>query len=126
MKLPRRRFLHLAAGTVALPALSPLVALGQGTTIATNAIMIVERTHYLAKPGLATEVLDLRRKACGAPSRPGAVAAALVGTPSNAIFFGWRTILAATHPLLRASRVMRGCRFVMRWGAVALQVPVEE
>jgi hypothetical protein len=64
MKLPRRRFLHLAAGTVALPALSPLVALGQGTTIATNAIMIVERTHYFAKPDLAAEVLALRRKAC--------------------------------------------------------------
>jgi hypothetical protein len=26
--------------------------------------MIVERTHYFAKPGLAAEVLDLRRKAC--------------------------------------------------------------
>ena len=64
MKLPRRRFLHLAAGTVVLPALSPVVALGQGTTIATNAIMIVERTHYFAKPGLAAEVLDLRSKAC--------------------------------------------------------------
>src|SRR4029077_12717781 len=55
---------HLAAGTVALPALSPAVALGQGTTIATNSVMIVERTHYFAKPGSAAEVLDLRRKAC--------------------------------------------------------------
>jgi hypothetical protein len=26
--------------------------------------MIVERTHYFAGPGLAAEVLDLRRKAC--------------------------------------------------------------
>jgi hypothetical protein len=26
--------------------------------------MIVERTHYFAKPGLAAEVLDLRRTAC--------------------------------------------------------------
>jgi hypothetical protein len=64
MKLPRRRFLHLAAGTVALPSLWPAVALGQGTTIATNPIMIVERTHYFAKPRSAAEVLDLRRKAC--------------------------------------------------------------
>jgi hypothetical protein len=38
--------------------------LGQGTIIPTNAIMIVERTHYFAKPGLAAEVLDQRRKAC--------------------------------------------------------------
>jgi hypothetical protein len=26
--------------------------------------MVVERTHYFAKPSLAAEVLDLRRKAC--------------------------------------------------------------
>jgi hypothetical protein len=64
LKLPRRQFLHLAAGAVALPALPPAAALCQGTTIAANAIMIVERTHYFAKPGFAAEVLDLRRKAC--------------------------------------------------------------
>jgi hypothetical protein len=64
MKLPRRKFLHLAAGAAALPAVSPATVLGQGTIVPTNAIMIVERTHYFAKPGLATEVLDLRRKAC--------------------------------------------------------------
>jgi hypothetical protein len=64
MKLQRRRFLHLASGAVALLALSPAAVLGQGTTMAANAIIIVERTHYFAKPGVATEVLDLRRKAC--------------------------------------------------------------
>jgi hypothetical protein len=37
---------------------------GQGTIVLTNPIMIVERTHYFAKPGLAAEVLDLRHKAC--------------------------------------------------------------
>src|SRR5262245_25506269 len=62
MKIRRRQFLHLAAGA-ALPVVSPAAALGQGTTIPTNAIMIVERTHYFAKPGLAAEVLDMRRKA---------------------------------------------------------------
>jgi hypothetical protein len=64
MKIRRRQFLHLAAGAAALPALSPAAALGQGTIVPTNAIRIVERTHYFAKPGLAAEVLDLRRKAC--------------------------------------------------------------
>jgi hypothetical protein len=61
MKLPRRTFLHLAAGTVALPIASPVAVLGQGTP--TGAIGIVERTHYYAKPGLAAEVLELRRRA---------------------------------------------------------------
>jgi len=63
MKLPRRTFLHLAAGTAALPIASPVAVLGQGTTIPTGTIRIVERTHYYAKPGLASEVLDQRRKA---------------------------------------------------------------
>ena len=62
MKLPRRTFLHLAAGTAALPVASPIAVLAQGTT-PTGAIRIVERTQYYAKPGLAAEVLDLRRKA---------------------------------------------------------------
>ena len=60
MKLPRRTFLHLAAGTAALPITSPVAVLGQGPT---GAIRVVERTHYYAKPGLAAEVLDQRRKA---------------------------------------------------------------
>src|SRR5215471_6074506 len=63
MKLPRRKFLHLAAGAAALPVVPSAPALGQGTIIPTNATMIVERTQYFAKPGLAAEVLDLRRKA---------------------------------------------------------------
>ena len=62
MKLPRRTFLHLAAGTAALPLASPVTVLAQGIT-PTGAIRIVERTHYYARPGLATEVLDQRRKA---------------------------------------------------------------
>jgi hypothetical protein len=60
MKLPRRRFLHLVAGTAAVPTAT---VLGQGTITPTGAIRIVERTHYYAKPGLAAEVLDVRRKA---------------------------------------------------------------
>src|SRR5260370_29696163 len=63
MKIRRRQFLHLAAGATALPVVSPADALGQGTIIPTNAIMIVERTQYFAKPGLAAEVLAVRRKA---------------------------------------------------------------
>ena len=62
MKLPRRTFLHLAAGTAALPVAWPIAVLAQGTT-PTGAIRIVERTQYYAKPGLAVEVLDQRRKA---------------------------------------------------------------
>ena len=62
MKIPRRTFLHLAAGTAALPIASPVAVLGQGTIALTGAIRIVERTQY-AKPGLAAEVLDVRRKA---------------------------------------------------------------
>jgi hypothetical protein len=57
------RFVHVAAGAAALPVVPPAAALGQGTIVPTNAIMIVERAHYFAKPGLAAEVLDLRRKA---------------------------------------------------------------
>ena len=62
MTLPRRTFLHLAAGTAALPIASPVAVLGQGTITPTT-IRIVERTQYYAKPGLAAEVLDVRRKA---------------------------------------------------------------
>jgi hypothetical protein len=63
MKLPRRTFLHLAAGTAALPIALPVVVLGEGTITPTGAIRIVERTQYYAKPGLAAEVLEIRRKA---------------------------------------------------------------
>jgi hypothetical protein len=63
MKLPRRTFLLLAAGTAALPIASPVAVLGQDTVTPTAALRIVERTHYYAKPGLAAEVLDVRRKA---------------------------------------------------------------
>ena len=63
MKLPRRTFLHLAAGTAALPIASRVAALGQGNSTPNGATGIVERTHYYAKPGLAAEVLDVRRKA---------------------------------------------------------------
>jgi hypothetical protein len=63
MKLPhRRQFLHLTATAAALPIV-PAAVLGQRTIIPTNATMIVERTQYFAKPGLAADVLDLRRKA---------------------------------------------------------------
>jgi hypothetical protein len=61
MNIPRRTFLHLAAGTVALPIASTVAALGQG--MPTGAIRIIERTQYYAKPGLAAEVLEMRRKA---------------------------------------------------------------
>jgi hypothetical protein len=64
MKLPRRKFLHLAASAAALPIVPFAPAVGQGTIMPTNATMIVERTQYFAKPGLAADVLDLRRKAC--------------------------------------------------------------
>ena len=63
MKIERRQFLHLAAGTAALPVVSPVAALGQGTIIPSNTIKIVERTQYFAKPGFAAEVLEVRRKA---------------------------------------------------------------
>jgi hypothetical protein len=63
MKLHRRKCLHLAAGAAALSTVSPAAALGQGTIIPSNSIKIVERTHYFAKPGLAVEVLEMRRKA---------------------------------------------------------------
>jgi hypothetical protein len=64
MKLPSRQFLHLAAGAAALPSASPVAVLAQGSPIPNAAITIVERTHYYAKPGLAAEVLEQRRKAC--------------------------------------------------------------
>src|SRR5262245_2159360 len=63
MKLPRRTFLHLAAGSAALPIASPVAVLGEGTITPTGAVRIVERTQYYAKAGLAAEVLDIRRKA---------------------------------------------------------------
>src|SRR5262245_23219038 len=64
MKLTRSQFLRLAAGAAALPAVSPVAALAQTSTIPNAAGRIVERTHYYAKPGLAAEVLEQRRKAC--------------------------------------------------------------
>src|SRR5262249_17675931 len=63
MKLPRRRFLHLVAGTAAVPIASPAGVLGQSTITPTRAIRVVERTNYCAKPVSAAEVLDVRRKA---------------------------------------------------------------
>src|ERR1700733_14554259 len=63
MNLARRAFLHLAAGTAALPIASPVVVLGQGTVTSTGTVRIVERTQYYAKPGLAAGVLAQRRKA---------------------------------------------------------------
>ena len=41
-----------------------MATLAQGTISPTKANMLVERTQYFAKPGMAAEVLDLRRKAC--------------------------------------------------------------
>src|SRR5215467_13300890 len=78
MKLPRRQFLHLAASAAALPVVPFAPAVGQGTIMPTNATMIVDRTQYFAKPGLAADVLDLRRKAC-------AVRVA-IGLPAGEIF----------------------------------------
>jgi hypothetical protein len=63
MKLPRRNFLNLACGAVAVPIASPVAVFGQSSIIPTNAVRIVERTQYYAKPGLAAEVLEVRRKA---------------------------------------------------------------
>jgi hypothetical protein len=63
MKFPRRRFLRLAVGGATLPVVPSAPALGQGTIIPNNVTLIVERTQYFAKPGLAAEVLDVRRKA---------------------------------------------------------------
>jgi len=62
MNLRRRTFLHLAAGSAALPIAAPVGVLGQGT-VPPTANKIVERTQYYAKPGLAAEVLATRRKA---------------------------------------------------------------
>jgi len=64
MEIRRRQFLHLAAGSAALPVVLPTAAHGQGPIVPTTAVVIVERTQYFAKPGLAAEVLDQRRKAC--------------------------------------------------------------
>src|SRR5215470_5526187 len=63
MNLPRRTFLHVAAGTAAVPFASPVAALEEGTKIPDGTLRIVERTQYYAKPGLAAEVLDIRQKA---------------------------------------------------------------
>jgi hypothetical protein len=63
MKFPRRRFLRLTVGGATLPVVPSAPALGQGTIIPNNVTLIVERTQYFAKPGLAAEVLDVRRKA---------------------------------------------------------------
>ena len=78
MKIPRRHLLHLAAGAAALPTVSPVAIFGQNSTIPNAGIRIVERTHYYAKPGLAAEVLEQRRKAC-------AVRVA-IGLPAGEIF----------------------------------------
>jgi hypothetical protein len=40
MTLPRRTFLHLAAGTAALPIVSPVAVLGQDTITPTSATRI--------------------------------------------------------------------------------------
>jgi hypothetical protein len=40
MTVPRRTFLHLAAGTAALPIVSPVAVLGQGTITPTGATRI--------------------------------------------------------------------------------------
>src|SRR5262245_18793818 len=77
MTLPRRTFLNLAAGTAAVQIASPIV-LGQDTIAPTDAIRIVERTHYYAKPGLSAEVLDIRRKASAVRLS--------IGLPSGEIF----------------------------------------
>ena len=63
MNLRRRTFLHLAAGTAALPIASPVAVRGPGNTTPAGAIRIVERTHYYAKPRLAADVLDQRHEA---------------------------------------------------------------
>jgi len=78
MKLPRRNFLNLACGAVVVPIASPVAVIGQNSVIPTNAIKIVERTQYYAKPGLAAEVLEQRRKAS-------AVRVA-IGLPAGEIF----------------------------------------
>ena len=53
MKPPRRRFLHLVAGTAAVPTAA---VLGQGTITPTAAIRIVERPrvgHVQSSPSVA-------------------------------------------------------------------------
>src|SRR5262249_9077452 len=70
INLPRRNFLHLAAGAAALPVVPSASAFGQGTIIPTNATMIVERTQYFAKPGLAarSSIYDARLPPCASRS----------------------------------------------------------
>jgi len=51
MKLPRRTFLHFAAGAAALPAVSPVPVLGQNSTIPNAGIRIVERIRDIAPVG---------------------------------------------------------------------------
>jgi hypothetical protein len=63
MELPRRGFLNLVCGAFAVPIASPIAAFGQQSIVPTNAVRVVERTQYYAKPGLAAEVLEVRRKA---------------------------------------------------------------
>ena len=110
MKLPRRTFLHLAAGTAALPIASPLAVLGQVTP--TGPIRIVERTQYYAKPGLAAQVLDVRRKAS-------AVRLA-IGLPAGEIFVkhpggdGSEPDVACAMHLRRRSRTRCGPRGARR------------
>ena len=86
MKLPRRRFLHLVAGTAAVPTAT---VLGQGTITPTGATRIVERTHYYAKPGLAGEVLDVRRKASAVRLS--------IGLPAGEIFVKYPGVTAASR-----------------------------
>ena len=70
MKFPRRRFLRLAVGAATLPVVPSAPALGQGTIIPTNVTLIVERTQYFAKPGLAAEssMYDARLPPCASRS----------------------------------------------------------
>src|SRR4029453_9716572 len=97
MTLPRRTFLHLAAGTAALPIASPVAVLGQGTMTPPGAVRIVERTQYYAKPGLAAEVLDVRRKA--------SAVRVSIGLPAGEIF--------VKHPGGDGWRQRAGCRLAM-------------
>src|SRR5262245_4933565 len=79
VKLPhRRQLLHLAAGAATLPVLSPVAVHAQNPTVPNAGIRIVERTHYYAKPGLAAEVLEQRRKA--------SAVRVTIGLPAGEIF----------------------------------------
>ncbi len=94
MKCQRRQFLHMAAGATALPIVSCAGSLGQGTP--TKTTMVVERTQYFAKPGLAAEVLAVRRKA--------SAVRVSIGLPAGEIF--------VKHPA--ASAAFEGVRVQMR------------